>query len=212
MRESNLHYSPLFNDMLVQEKYLPMLTGNLKALQKTLENALDDYSRVVAIRFDPVIPNVISDQMTVEGHKLLIQKFHASLKSIIKHDLKLRRKSNWVPVTKVRTFWVREVGDNGKLHYHFLLILNRGSYLMPGKACSPNENLVSRISRAWYSALNVQWNPQDPWIHVPKNSTYWIDRDDANSFQNAFYRASYLCKAETKQYGLGLRTFGTSHN
>lgn len=209
---THLHYDPLFNDMPVQEEYLPMVTGYLAALQKALENALDDYPRVVAIRFDPVIPNVLSDQMTVVDHNLLIPGFNASLKAIIKHDIKRRRKSNWVPDTKVRIVWAREVGDNGKVHYHFLLILNRGSYHMPGKACSPKENLVSRISRAWYRALRVQWNPQDPWIHVPKNPTYWIDRDDPESFHRAFYRASYLCKANTKQYGLGMRAFGASHS
>ena len=189
-----------------------MVTGYLAALQKALENALDDYPRVVAIRFDPVIPNVLSDQMTVVNHNLLIPRFNASLKAIIKHDIKRRRKSNWVPDTKVRIVWAREVGENGKVHYHFLLILNRGSYHMPGKACSPKENLVSRISRAWYRALRVQWNPQNPWIHVPKNPTYWIDRDDPESFRRAFYRASYLCKANTKQYGLGMRAFGASHS
>ncbi|RUR31167.1 inovirus Gp2 family protein [Vreelandella nanhaiensis] len=206
------HYSPLFNGMPVQVKYLPMVTEYLEKLQKTLENALEDYSRVLAIRVEPVIPTMISDQMTIVDHMLLMPKFIASLRAIIKHDLKRRRKSNWVPDTKVRFVWTREVGDNGKMHYHFFLILNRGSYFMPGKACSPNENLISRVSRAWYSALGVVWNPQEPWIYVPDNPFYGINRGDESNFQEAFYRASYLCKADTKQYGLGIRSFSTSHN
>ena len=208
----NLHLGidTMFRDMSVQEKHLPMVTEYLEALHATLENALNDYPRVLAIRVDPVIPTVISDRMRVEDHRNLIPKFNASLKAIIQHDLERRRRSGWVPGTKVRYVWCREVGTNGKPHYHYFLILNRDAYHLPGRACSPNDNLFNRVSRAWYSALGVEWNPQEPWIHVPQNPVYWIDRGNPQSFREAFYRASYLCKAGTKQYGWGLRAFGTS--
>lgn len=189
-----------------------MIPEYLEALDMTLQKAQADYPRLLAIRVDPIIPTEISDKMTVEDHKWLIKRFIAALKAIIKHDLERRRRSNWAPDTKVRYVWCREVGINGKPHYHFFLIFNRDAYHTIGKACSLNENLFNRISRAWYSALGVEWNPQEPWIHVPENPMYWIDRDDAESFQRAFYRASYLCKADTKHYGLGLRAFGTSRS
>ncbi|SDL55346.1 Protein of unknown function [Franzmannia pantelleriensis] len=187
-----------------------MVTEYLEALRITLQKAKYEYPRVLAIRVDPIIPSDISDIMTVEDHKGLIKKFIASLNAIIDHDWERRRKSDWLPNNTLRYVWCREVGTNGKPHYHFLLILNRDVYFTIGKACSPNENLCSRISRAWYSALGVVWNPQEPWVHVPQNPVYWIERGDAESFQQAFYRASYLCKANTKQYGIGLRAFGSS--
>ncbi|MCE8052531.1 inovirus Gp2 family protein [Halomonas daqingensis] len=210
----NLHltHSASFNGMDVQERALPMVSEYLQALQDTLERATSDYQRVLAFRVDPVIPTAISDRMTLQDHQSLIRRFIAALKAVIKHDQEMKRRSGWRPGTKVRYFWCREVGDNGKPHYHFLLILNRDAYHLPGRACSSNENLISRISRAWYSALGVAWNPQEPWIHVPQNPWYWVDRDDAKSFEEAFRRASYLCKADTKHYGLGLRAFGTSRS
>jgi hypothetical protein len=189
-----------------------MASEYLQALYNTMHKALSEHPRVLAFRVDPVIPTEMSDRMTLEDHKGLIARFIASLKAIIKHDRECKRQGGWVPDTKVRYVWCREFGTNGKPHYHFLLLLNRDAYHMPGRACSPNENLISRVSRAWYSALGIVWNPQEPWVHVPDNPTYWIDRDNADSFQKAFYRASYLCKAETKQYGLGMRTFGTSRS
>lgn len=189
-----------------------MVAEYLEALHATLMKATNDYPRVLAFRVDPMIPTEISDRMTLEDHQHLIPRFTASLKAIIKHDRAQKRLRGWAPDTKVRYVWCREVGTNGKPHYHFFLILNRDAYHLPGRACSPNENLFNRVSRAWYSALSVEWNPQDPWIHVPQNPVYWIDRGDTESFQEAFYRASYLCKAKTKQYGLGLRAFGTSRN
>ncbi|SNY97902.1 inovirus Gp2 family protein [Halomonas sp. hl-4] len=214
MLNTNLHstHIPVFNGLNIQEEFLPMCSEYLQALYDTMHKALSDYPRVLAVRIDPVIPKKISDMMALEDHKGLIARFIASLKAIIKHDLEQKRRNGWVPDTKARYVWCREIGINGKPHYHFLLLLNHGAYHMPGKACSGNENLISRISRAWHSALGVTWNPQVPSIHVPKNSFYWIKRDDVNSFQEAFYRASYLCKADTKQYGLGLRAFGTSRN
>ncbi|MGP9631999.1 inovirus Gp2 family protein [Halomonas sp. AOP43-A1-21] len=211
---ANLHllYNSTFNGLRIQEKYLPMASEYLQALYDTMHKALSDYPRVMAFRIEPKIPTEISDRMTIEDHRSLIARFIASLKAIIKHDRERKRQNGWVPDTKVRYVWSREVGNNGKPHYHFLLLLNRDAYHMPGRACSPNENLISRISRAWYSALGMVWNLQEPWIHVPAHPFYWIEQNDPNSFQEAFYRASYLCKAETKQYGLGLRAFGTSRS
>ena len=212
MTQRFLSYFPTFSGMNVQEEHLPMIDDYLQALHETMQAAISDYPRVLALRVDPVIPSVISDRMTIEDHKQLIKRFIASLKAIIKHDRQQKRHSRWVPDTKVRYVWCREIGSTGKPHYHFFLLLNRDAYHLPGKACSPNENLISRVSRAWYSALGVVWNPQEPWVHVPDHPYYWIDRDNVNSFQDAFYRASYLCKADTKQYGIGLRAFGASRS
>ncbi|NIC05359.1 inovirus Gp2 family protein [Billgrantia bachuensis] len=210
----NLHlsYDTSFNGMEVQPDSVPMVLEYLQSLQDTLQRALDEYPRVLAFRIEPVIPKAISDRMTLQDHQRLIRRFIATLKAIIKHDRAMKRRAGWAPDTKVRYVWCREVGENGKPHYHFFLVLNRDAYYLPGRVGSPNENLFNRVSRAWYSALGVAWNPQEPWIHVPHNPWYWIDRDDAESFRAAFYRASYLCKADTKQYGLGLRAFGTSRS
>lgn len=206
----HLHGYPAFNELQLQQQYLPMVSEYLQALQVTLQRAIDDYPRVLAFRVDPVIPSTISDKMTIQDHQQLIRRFIASFKAIIKHDRERKRLGGWVPDTSVRYVWCREIGTNGKPHYHFFLILNRDAYHRPGRVGSPNENLFNRVSRAWYSALGVEWNPQEPWIHVPENPVYWIDRGDSESFRQAFYRASYLCKADTKRYGLGVRAFGTS--
>ena len=56
----HLHHDPLFNDMPIQVKYLPMVFEYLESLQKTLEDALEDYSHVLVIRVEPVIPTMDS--------------------------------------------------------------------------------------------------------------------------------------------------------
>ncbi|HIE1827244.1 TPA: YagK/YfjJ domain-containing protein [Pseudomonas aeruginosa] len=47
-------------------------------------------------------------------------------------------------------------------------------------------------------------------VHIPKNATYRIDIDDRESQKIFFRRASYICKAATKQYGNGQHGFGCS--
>lgn len=208
----NLHlfWGNSFNSMEVQSNCLPMVREYLQKLDVTLQRALADYPRVLAFRVDPIIPDDIGNRMTLEDHRALIPRFFGSLKSIIEHDRKRKRRNGWVADTKVRYVWCREFATSGKPHYHFFLILNRDAYHRPGKVCSPNENLLNRVSRAWHSALGVEWNRQTPLIYVPDHPWYWVDRDDEESFRMAFHRASYMCKADSKQYGQGLRAFDSS--
>lgn len=126
----NLHltHSTSFNGMEVQPESLPMVIEYLQTLQDTLQSAIDEYPRVLAFRVDPVVPIAISDRMTLQDHQLLIRRFIESLRAIIKHDRARKRLSGWAPDTKVRYVWCREVGENGKPHYHFFLILNRDAY------------------------------------------------------------------------------------
>ncbi len=42
--------------------------------------------------------------------------------------------------------------------------------------------------------------PEKLWTPVPQNPAYWSNRGDVESFRHAFYRASYLCKADMKNW------------
>ncbi|WP_420538107.1 YagK/YfjJ domain-containing protein [Marinobacter vinifirmus] len=89
---------------------------------------------------------------------------------------------------------------------------NRDVYHQIGSPCSPQENLATRISRAWHSALGLEWNRNCPLIHIPDQPQYWVDRDDVPSLHRAFRRGSYLCKSDSKHYGDGMRSFGASRS
>lgn len=208
----HLHASDSFYGMPVLSGSLPMVTEYLEALHSTLQKALLEYPRVFAVRVEPVIPTEINNRMTIEDHQLLIRAFTASLRAIIKHDRQRRRQFGWAPNTRLRYAWCREVYKNDKPHYHFFLIFNRDAYHNIGSPGSPDENLANRISRAWHSALGLEWNRHVPLIHVPVSPQFWIDRGNLTSLDNAFKRASYMCKADTKRYGDGMRSFGTSRN
>ncbi|WP_375154765.1 inovirus-type Gp2 protein [Pseudomonas sp. PDM25] len=47
-------------------------------------------------------------------------------------------------------------------------------------------------------------------VHIPANATFHLSQDDSGEMDRYFYRVSYLCKAETKDYGNRCRAFGCS--
>lgn len=206
------HYVDSFKGLPVQPNHLPMVTEYLETLRSVLEHALNEYRRILVVRIEPMIPTEINAEMTAEGHKKLIRKFIASLKAIIKHDYERKRQLGWVPETKVRYIWCRERFQDGKPHYHFLFVLNREVYHQIGSPCSPHENLATRISRAWHSALGLEWHRNNPLIHIPDQPQYWVDRNNAQSLHRAFHRASYMCKSYSKRYGDRMRSFGASRS
>lgn len=206
------HYVEEFKTLPVLPGNFPMVTEYLETLHSVFERALNDYRRILVVRVDPKIPSEINARMTSEDHQRLIDRFLRSFKSIIKSDHQRRNRGGWAPHTKVRYVWCREFYQEGKPHYHFLFILNRDVYHQIGSPCSPQENLATRISRAWYSALGLEWNQNCPLIHIPDQPQYWVDRDDVHSLHRAFRRGSYLCKSESKHYGDGMRSFGASRS
>lgn len=65
------------------------------------------------------------------------------------------------------------------------------------------NNMYNCMVSAWASALKMTVSDAVGLVHFPKNATYQLHRDDEASINEFFRRASYLCKADTKQYGNG---------
>jgi len=206
------HHQDSFKGLPVMSEYLPMISNYLETLHSVIECALQEYTRVFIFRVEPVIPWEINDRMTAEDHKRVISKFLASFREIIDQDYQRRRRHKWIAATKVRYVWCREMFRSGRPHYHFMFILNQEAFNTVGNIASGRENLAARISRAWHSALGLTWDRNKPLIHLPKNSQYWISRNDRAGLHEAFRRLSYLCKSATKRYGDGMRSFGASRS
>lgn len=208
----HLHYLDSLNELPVMSECSPMVKEYLDRLYSAFQHALADYKRIFVFRVDPVLPTEVNERMTAEDHKNLVEDFLKSFQSIIKCDYQRKRKFGWVPETKVRHAWCRETYQDGKLHYHFVFILNQAAYNTVGNPCSPHENVANRISRAWHSALGLEWDQSRPLIHLPANSQYWINGHNGEGLPEAFYRCSYLCKSKSKRYGDGMRSFGSSRS
>ncbi|WAT84363.1 inovirus Gp2 family protein [Delftia acidovorans] len=193
----------------IQMQHGPMIKEHLEKTYNNIRKAINQYGRACMIRFDLHVPE--NCELLAASSNLLMSKFFASLKAKIKHSQGMSRKTgNRVHDTEVRYQWCREISQTGKVHYHIVLLLNHNSYNSIGKFDLDSNNMYSRIHEAWGSALGVHPEDLQGLIHIPTNPTYCIWSSDERSFQDAFYRASYLCKFETKVYEQGIHSFGGS--
>ena len=188
----------------------PLVEQYLEKLYQTLQYALNDYARVFAFRFDLRLPHgngLPDDAMT----NRVIARFRASLEAQIGHDRqRASRLNRSAHDTCVRLFWVRELGQEGLPHYHCIVLLNRDAYRTVGRIGSEGTNLYSRLELAWASALRLSVSDVLGAVHIPRESTFHLTRQDYLGHDEFFRRSSYLCKAATKHYGDGQHGCGGS--
>lgn len=91
-----------------------------------------------------------------------------------------------------------------------MLFMNHDAFFTLGAYELGRENLYNKIVEAWASALGVDLTEAVGLVNIPNNATYKILLKDSDSIARAFARASYLAKVETKRYGIGLSSFGSS--
>lgn len=209
-KNHTLHYAPAFNGLPVMSAYLPMVAEMLESLWNVASCALTDYPRVFAFRFDLRLPAAVDTEAS-DFANAVISRFIASLKAKVRHDRARAAKENvQAHDTEVRYFWVREVGDWGRVHYHCTVLLNADAYNWLGRFQSERENMANRVFGAWASALGLTSDQARDLVHFPENPSYQLRRDDPQSVGEWFYRASYLCKVHTKFAGNGHHVYGSS--
>ena len=198
----------------------------LDRLIATTNKAIDEYARTMAVRIDLRLPSNSCfhnrAKVNTPSHNLkldhaVISRFIDSLKSQIREDLKRKRNDGRrVHSCRVRYCWVRELGSKSeKHHYHLILFFNKDTYAHLGNLKSTffDKNLITKIRKAWASALNGDYDECAGLVFVPKNPIYYLNRNNAFSTEvhsDLIYRVSYLAKDKTKPYGDGYRCFGCS--
>lgn len=204
----HLHYEDTFHGLPVMAFHAPFITEYLERLYETTQLALSDHPRVFAVRFDLRFPD--NDSVS-ESDSTVISRFVASLTERIEIAReRAKRLNGFAHQTRVRWCWVREIGQEGRPHYHFVLLLNKDAYHTVGRFDSERENLYSRIQSAWASALKISFEDADGLVHIPVNATFHLSQNDPEAMDRYFHRVSYLCKAATKDYGSRCRAFGCS--
>lgn len=209
-RNQTLMYGSTYQGLPVMTVHGPFVTEYLEALHRTLCKSLQDHPRTCAIRFDLRFPQgyFASDELTTN---LVISRFVASLKEKIEHDRRRALQLNrYAHQTRVRYVWAREVGVDGRVHYHFALLLNGDAYFTLGRFDSEHDNLFKRITSAWASAMGLEERCAEGLVHFPDHPVYRVCASQPDSVADFFHRASYLCKLNTKSFGFGHHGFGYS--
>lgn len=185
----------LYKGFPIMSSHGPFYVDYLEAIHRVMSQSLKAHPRTAVFRFDLRLPD---DYHYVE-HDRLIERFIASLKSKIGHSRKKAKQSNpGAHTTEVRYNCAREYTRDGKMHFHFIVYLNKDAYFTLGKFEMGRDNLYSRIAQAWNSALGGEYKGL---LYVPSNPVYILNAYAGMSIETFFYRASYIAKARTKVAG-----------
>lgn len=213
---SNLHLYdlPNYEGLPVMLSAGPFILEYLFRLEQTIGLALEHHSRVLAFRVDLRLPMGI-DLPDYAYTNEAISRFIDSFKAKIEHNrAKARERNPNAHDSKVRYVWAREIGEMGRPHYHLLILLNQEAFYTVGWLKSKASNINNRMKEAWASALGLSVDDVRGLVNIPPNPEYRIARNvrpgDTDELPALFYRASYLCKADTKSYGNRQRGFDTS--
>ena len=187
-----------------------MVEEYLATLLQVIRQALSANQRVCAFRFDlhfPMDVDARSDAIT----NTVISRFIESIKAKVRHNRNGAKQRNaYAHDTEVRYVWTREHGMDGRVHFHVALLLNREAYFGLGQFNSDMPNMANRIKQAWASALGLALVQSNGLVHFPDNAVYHFSRDTPQDIAAFFHRTSYLCKLNSKQFGLGHHGFGAS--
>ena len=197
----------------------PINETYLNRIKETINKALNEHPRTIAIRADLRLPDFHDGDNPayfVRSDHEVISRFFASFKAQLSHDQKKRRQSGVrVHHNTLRYVWVRENNQEHKKHFHILIFLNKDTYRFIGEYESSKNAIANMIRKAWTSALGLKPGDSNHLVHFPENPFYILNKNNTNNFTSTYdslhYRASYLAKIETKDYSDGFRCFGCSH-
>jgi hypothetical protein len=188
---------PIYNspEGLVRE-YLDRTIG-------VLGNALIDYANVYAFRVDVNFPKawLVSEDQASMYISSFIRNFRYQIRThneLIKYP------------TVLRYIATREYTQEGRIHYHFMFFVNKNAYHTFGRYDLNHDNLYTRLVKSYASALKIEPCEAVGLVHIPMGAGAHVKRKDAGSIGSVVYRASYLCKAYSKQYGNRKHSFLSS--
>jgi len=212
-KNHNLYTDGTYMGLPVYQNRGPLVEEYLDRLWKVIQNSLSDHRRVFAIRFDLHFPSWM-DASAENMDNQFIVRFMESFKAKIRHNRFQASQARQYPhACNPRFVWAREVGDDThRVHYHVVLFLNRDVFFTLGHLSTRSANTYKRIVEAWSSALRLDGFDSVNLVHIPESPTYQLDMNLPEGIQRFFHRASYLCKADTKYFGLGYHGFGASRN
>jgi hypothetical protein len=206
----HLHFEDSYQGFPVQTMHGPLIVEYLNLLHLTMQRALSEHPRVFAFRVDLRFPENVCPIPYLSSN-IVVERFIESFRAKIRHNRAVaKQKYGRAHDTTVRYVWAREIRLCGRPHFHLVILLNNDAFCSLGTFEPGRENIYNRLQEAWASALGLPGYSATGLVEIPSNPCYYLRRDDLTTMAELFYRASYLCKADTKSYGNGCHGFGAS--
>lgn len=204
------YYDEWYRGLPIQQHALgPQVENYLETTLRVLQHTITQQCRTFAFRLDLRFPQTMPAGPMHADNACLSRFFHALRTELDAAGTKY--------TTEVRYLWCREQDTSNKPHYHHLLLLNYDAFCSLGRF-SPSfdggydqNNLYHRCVRAWSWAIGWPLDDMAGLAHVATDKltrqpyVYCLHRDDAATFAQVFYAASYLSKAYSKPIAHGIR-------
>lgn len=142
----------------------------LKAIKGQMDAVQSHYSRVLVFRLDLHTQGYSGDNKKVSRLMGRLTEW-------------LREKYH---TDRVGYIWVREQERAKSQHYHLVIMID-------GRVIQYPKKVIEWIEHYWQQR-------GEPKPFTPKNCYTIIERDKPDTYQEAFYRASYLAKSRGKGY------------
>ncbi|EHF4933901.1 inovirus Gp2 family protein [Enterobacter hormaechei] len=145
----------------------------------------------------------------------LMERVAGALRArIAAHQKRRKREGLQVCTTDLRHFWVREVGESGKSHYHMAIFVNKDTFNGLGNYSKEDHNLGSYICEAWLSALGLLEFPEYRTLVALNNKPHYLERLRVDRYGQQILslrsHLEYFAKERTKVYTKEERSFGGS--
>lgn len=205
-----INHTGLYQNLPIYSPPEGVIQNYLERVNAVLNHQRQQFNKVLVVRLDLRVPAYWDAQLCPVNNQLItrfIASLQAKLDAKIRADLKAGKR---VHEHGLRYVWVREQKESEHAHYHLALLFNGNAYSGLGSFNNHNEsNLASKINSAWSSALNLSNHTGHGLVHFcTQGMPQMLLRD--SRLDEVIYALSYLCKATTKQHGIGQRSFGCS--
>ncbi|MDG2810007.1 inovirus Gp2 family protein [Vibrio parahaemolyticus] len=153
-----------FNGLPVLKQKEGLLVDYLQRIYDTLDLALDDHPRTMAVRVDLRLPLLM-----VMDNSNLMKNFISSLDAQIQADLRRKERAGKTKrKCRLRYVWVREKDKALHHHYHLVILLNKDVYNCLGSFARSN-NLSHKIKTAGCRAVGIKLEDGARLVHFPEN-------------------------------------------
>lgn len=200
-------------DLKLNTKQGPLNPKHLTAIAKVINKAMEEYTRVMALRVDFRLPK--NPHVPLNLSQGLVTRFIESLQAQLDAE-RIRRANEGKPARPCHLRYIGKREFNAgetRMHYHFVLLFNNDAYTFLGKFVDDAGNLASKIAKAWCSALGLEYPAYKALTHFPEKPIYRLvskEGQKSEAYQQIIYRASYLAKKRTTVKRVGERSFSTS--
>lgn len=214
-KELSLLYENTYRGFSINTKEGPVIKEYMDSLIDLTAKQIKEHSKTYTVMFSLYFPTTWSkaDRLSTD----YFSRFVNSLKAQLNHQHKQNKTTIGRHKNTIRFIRVVEEGGDRGVHIHAVLYLNGNVIRALGQLDSTNGNLATKILIAWASALKkMPGEIRNQGLLAFSSNGLLLNRNklqqDSTVLKGLISHYSYLCKAYSKPFYTGVKTFSRSRH